>query len=63
MPNQFALFFSDIDDFHCSQIYTLNDLPLLKRIQLYEVRAVLENLEHKVTIITYFMVFKVDFQG
>lgn len=63
MPNQFALFFSDIDDFNCSQIYTLNDLPLLKRIQLYEVRAVLENLEHKVTIITYFMVFKVDFQG
>lgn len=40
--------------------YTLNDLHLLKRIQLHEVRTFLENLEHKVTIIIYFVVFKVD---
>lgn len=42
---------------------TLSDLRLLKRIQLHKVRAFLENLEHKVTIITHFVVYKVDFQG
>ena len=42
---------------------TLSDLCLLKRIQLHKVRAFLENLEHKVTIITHFVVYKVDFQG
>lgn len=42
---------------------TLSDVRLLKRIQLYEVGAFLENLEHEVTIGIHFVVLKVDFQG
>jgi hypothetical protein len=34
-----------------------------ERAQLYELRAFLENLEHKVTIIIHFVVFKIDSWG
>lgn len=40
--------------------YTLNDLHLLKRIRLHEVRTFLENLQHKVTTVICFVVFQVD---
>lgn len=42
--------------------YTRNDLPLLKRIQLRELGFLRKSGTYKVTVLRYFVVFKVDFQ-